>query len=308
MRTPLFTSMLHFCNHSRGETAMPRIALLGLLLAAFPVVAADPPARVVALSVQKRNDVQIVKKLTKPDGTIVDEITTEARPVAMTQNFDPTKSAVVICDMWDDHWCASAAKRCDGLAKTTAPLIEELRKAGVTIIHAPSDCMDYYKDHPARVRTLAVKATEPPKNKQLADPPLPIDDSDGGCDDGKTPFRKAWSKQHEAIKIDGDKDYITDSGKVVYSILADRGIKTVFVLGVHTNMCVLHRTFAIKQLRKWDVDCLLVRDLTDAMYNPKMKPFVTHEAGTNLVIEFIERHWCPTTTSAMLLNALGVKK
>ena len=148
--------------------------------------------------------------------------------------------------------------------------------------------------------SLAVKPTEPPRPKELPNPPLPIDDSDGGCDDGPTPFRKAWTRQHAAIRIDPEKDYVTDSGKEVYSVLADRGIKTVFVMGVHTNMCVLNRTFAIKQLRRWDVDCLLVRDLTDAMYNPKMRPFVTHDAGTNLVIEYIEQHWCPSVESGDL--------
>jgi hypothetical protein len=48
------------------------------------------------------------------------------------------------------------------------------------------------------------------------------------------------------------------------------------------------------------VDVLLVRDLTDAMYNPKMKPFVPHERGTELIVEFIEANWCPTITGASL--------
>jgi hypothetical protein len=40
-----------------------------------------------------------------------------------------------------------------------------------------------------------------------------------------------------------------------------------------------------------------MRDMTDAMYNPAMRPNVTHNRGTELVIEHIERHLCPTTTS-----------
>ena len=64
---------------------------------------------------------------------------------------------------------------------------------------------------------------------------------------------------------------------------------------------MLNRTFAIKQLRKWDVDCLLVRDLTDAMYNPKKSPFVSHDEGTQLVIGYIEKNWCPSVTSEQLV-------
>jgi len=71
-------------------------------------------------------------------------------------------------------------------------------------------------------------------------------------------------------------------------------------MGVHTNMCVLNRSFAIEQMTRWGVRCVLVRDLTDAMYNPKMRPHVTHEAGTGLVIGHIEKWWCPTCSSADL--------
>ncbi len=54
-------------------------------------------------------------------------------------------------------------------------------------------------------------------------------------------------------------------------------------------MCVLHRTFAIKQMVRWGVEVALIRDLTDAMYNPAMAPYVSHDEGTRLVVEFIEK-------------------
>jgi len=49
---------------------------------------------------------------------------------------------------------------------------------------------------------------------------------------------------------------------------------------------------------------LLVRDLTDTMYNPRKSPFVEHRRGTELVVEHIERYWCPSTTSAALVEGL----
>ena len=72
------------------------------------------------------------------------------------------------------------------------------------------------------------------------------------------------------------------------------------MMGVHTNMCVLNRTFGIKQMVRWGVAIGLVRDLTDAMYNPAMPPYVSHDAGTQLVIEYIEKFWCPTLHSSDL--------
>jgi nicotinamidase-related amidase len=216
---------------------------------------------------------------------------------------EPKKTAVVVCDMWDDHWCKSAAKRCAELAREAEPFLKACRDKGMTIIHCPSDCMDFYKDHPARKRARAAKKAEPPKAKDLPSPPLPVDDTKGGCDDEKVAkFYKAWTREHPAITIDAEKDYVTDSGAEVYNIMKEKGIDTLLVMGVHTNMCVLNRSFAIKQMVKWGVRTFLVRDLTDAMYDPRTKPFVPHEKGTQLIIEFIERHWCPTVESKSFLK------
>ena len=274
-------------------------SLAVLLLVSASAVAAEPVYR--EISAQARVGKEVAFVVDEPGVGKVTKTKLVVEAVPLKVKFAPAKAAIVLCDVWDDHWCKSAAERCDGLAKKIAGVVEEARKEGFTIIHCPSDTMDFYKDSPARNRAQAAKKMDPPKNRELPDPPLPIDDSDGGCDDAPpTKFVKAWKRQHAAVKIDEEKDYVTDSGKEVYNVLKEQGIETVFVLGVHTNMCVLNRSFAIKQLRRWDVSCYLVRDLTDAMYNPKMKPFVTHAEGTSLVIAHIERHWCPSVTSDQL--------
>ncbi len=74
-------------------------------------------------------------------------------------------------------------------------------------------------------------------------------------------------------------------------------------MGVHTNMCILNRGFAIKQMTRWGIRTVLVRDLTDAMYDPQDRPFVSHAQGTELVIQHIEKYWCPTAVSTDLLRA-----
>jgi nicotinamidase-related amidase len=214
----------------------------------------------------------------------------------------PRETAIIICDMWDDHWCKSAAKRCAAMTEKMEPMLKGARAQGVTIIHAPSDCMDFYKDAPQRKKMLALPKAELPKPLELPDPPLPIDDKDGGCDDNPKPaFSKAWTRQHPALTI-ADEDYISDKGPEIYALLKQKKINTVFICGVHTNMCVLHRTFAIKQMTRWGVRCILIRDLTDSMYNPKAKPFVSHDEGTQLVIEHIEKHWCPSVLAKDLLE------
>ena len=42
------------------------------------------------------------------------------------------------------------------------------------------------------------------------------------------------------------------------------------------------------------------RDLTDALYNPLTPPYVSHERGTELAVEHVEKYWCPTFASTDL--------
>jgi len=225
------------------------------------------------------------------------------RPVSIEQSLPVGKTAVLICDMWNKHWCSGATERVNGLVVKMAPFLESARKRGIQIIHAPSETMPFYQDTPQRKRILALPKVEPPSPLNLFDPPLPIDDKRGGCD---TPdqFYKAWTREHPGLRIDAS-DVISDNGTEIYSFLRERDIRTLLVMGVHTNMCVLNRTFAIKRMTALGIRCILVRDLTDAMYNPEDPPHVSHDAGTQLVIEYIEKYWCPSTISADLLRAFA---
>ena len=76
-------------------------------------------------------------------------------------------------------------------------------------------------------------------------------------------------------------------------------------MSVHTNFCVLRRSFGIRQMMRCGLQCLLVRDLTDVLYNPALRPFVSHDTGTELVIHHIEQYWCPTSVSDDLVGPVA---
>ena len=44
-----------------------------------------------------------------------------------------------------------------------------------------------------------------------------------------------------------------------------------------------------------------MRDLTDAMYNHRMRPFIDRFSGTELVAH-VEKDWCPTIESTDLVD------
>lgn len=249
------------------------------------------------------------------------------RPNVRPQSWEPARSAVIVCDMWDAHHCYRAVQRATEMAPRLNEFVEHARKAGATIIHAPSGCMSAYADHAARDRAIdEPKSDDAPTDINQwcysidSENPnsYPIDQSDGGEDDTETEHSRwaaelvakgldpkaPWKKQIDAIRIASEVDFISDQGDEIWSILANRSIDNVMLVGVHTNMCVLGRPFGLRQLTKNGKNVVLVRDLTDTMYNPASKPFVSHFTGTDLIVSYIQRYVCPTITSDQLLGGM----
>ena len=231
--------------------------------------------------------------------------------VEETVLWSPRETAIVICDMWDDHWCKGAARRVAEMAPTLDATIAEARERGVFIIHAPSSVVDFYQGTPQRERARRAPYARTPAPLSTArrwgttwcwpdparEPAMPIDDSDMGCDcDVKCEIRDAWSRQIAALRIHED-DAITDDGQETYNLLAERGIDNVVLVGVHLNMCVLGRPFGIRQMVNMGKNVVLMRDMTDSMYDHEMSPFVDHFTGTDLVVAHVERYWCPSFVS-----------
>ncbi len=241
------------------------------------------------------------------------------------ETWKPTETAIIVCDVWDSHHCLNAVRRVEEFAPRLNEVLKRARQQYVTIIHAPSDCMQAYAGHPARMRAsetpraavlppdIGSWCTQIPAEKDAV---YPIDQTDGGEDDdpaehaqweaklkslGRNP-RAPWIKQSDLIEIDAQRDFLSDRGEEVWSILEQRGIKNVILTGVHTNMCVLGRPFGLRQMAKNGKHVALMRDLTDTMYNPRRAPFVSHFTGTDLIVAYIEKYVCPTITSDQILG------
>ncbi|MFV1967661.1 MAG: ThuA domain-containing protein [Pirellulaceae bacterium] len=230
--------------------------------------------------------------------------------------WDARKTAVVICDMWARHWCDGACKRGAEMAPRMNAFVKQARQKGALIVHAPSGGMEHYTDHPARKRAQnAPQAANLPEGiagwcrgiESEKQGEWPIDQEDGGCDDQpRCPDREMDRRQTPEIEI-FDEDAISDSGVECWNLYERRGIENVILVGVHTNMCVIGRPFGLRNMVRFGKRVLLVRDLTDTMYNSKCRPFVSHVRGTELIVEHIEKHVCPTITSTDLLDKPAVR-
>jgi nicotinamidase-related amidase len=230
--------------------------------------------------------------------------------------WDSRRGAVIVCDMWDlrglGH-CVSATARIVELAPAIDHVVSGLREQGALIIHAPSECMDFYRDTPARLRALAAAhadapvpfgwnwpdATREPLVPGLvwswSDPGLSCScDSPRPCVDDPAP---PWTRQIDSIEVKAE-DAVTDDGQELFNLLEERGIEHVLLTGVHTNVCVLSREFGIRQLAYLGKMPILCRDLTDSFHRLP----IGHFAGNRQIVEHIERHWCPTVTSDQLVG------
>ena len=223
-----------------------------------------------------------------------------------TVEWNAGRTAIIVCDMWDTMRCKIPADRVAAMAPRMNEVITAARDRGVLIVHAPSGTMDYYRGTSQRALSAnapVVKSEIPfkwnPLNEDL-EASLPIDDSDNGWEGSVAEGPPPQTHQHDAIKIE-QGDAIGDS-KDIYYLLRQRRIDNVILMGVHTNMCVLGRPFGIRQLSYLGFNVMLMRDMTDSLYNPAMEPRVSHHRGTELIVEHIEKYWCPTITSTDFVN------
>ncbi|PYI85910.1 MAG: hypothetical protein DME26_09975 [Verrucomicrobia bacterium] len=296
---------------SSRSVTLRLLVCLAIACASFSLTAAE----LLKLTLQKRVESK--------------ENTNEYRVVTVPESWNPQKTAIIVCDMWDLHHCKNAVRRETEMAPRMNQVLEQARSKGVFIIHAPSSCMKPYEGHAARERAKAAPtAANLPLNigQWCGQIPAeekgkyPIDQSDGGEDDdlaehkawaeeltakGLNP-RAPWTRQIDVLKIH-DEDAISDSGVEVWNLLEQRGITNVVLLGVHVNMCVSGRPFGMRQMARNGKHVVLVRDLTDSMYNPAQWPYVDHYRGTELFIEHAEKFICPTVTSDQILGGKPFK-
>src|SRR5690349_9615060 len=82
--------------------------------------------------------------------------------VEKSATWDPKKTALVVCDMWDDHWCKSAARRVAEMAGPLNEVVKKARAQGLFIIHGPSSVTKFYDGTPQRKLALAAPFVHTP--------------------------------------------------------------------------------------------------------------------------------------------------
>jgi len=267
-----------------------------LLSLAFRGLAADqaaPPAAIELVAQSRDKNGEVVKKAVR---------------------IVPAKTAVVVIDMWDRHWCKTFTARVGNLAPRMNRTLDACRKLGIQVVFAPSDVADFYKDFSQRKAMQAVRQHAEPKLVPFNPPatPGPLDN----CECGPSrPCRSAnvWTRQLANLAI-AEKDLIGDcnNGRELLNLCQERGFDTLIYLGVASNMCVLSRSCGILNMKRHDLRTIVVGDMVEAItangIGPDGKPDhnFTPAKGSALVLRHIEQHIAPSVRSRQLIAAAGL--
>lgn len=206
------------------------------------------------------------------------------------------RPALVICDVWDTHWCATARRQADDLAPRIDRLAAGVSRAGGVVIHAPSQTERFYESSHQFIRAREAATQLPARRARptiavpryatcpCAEPCPPPDESEA--------WPWPWRRQHPAIGI-GSEDFVAcEDGGAVYGILRQESLAPVALCGLHLDQCVLDRPFGARALWAAGIDVMTLEDLTEP----------SHPVDRGVVLDAIAQHLPVAESSALLVS------
>ncbi|HUT30081.1 MAG TPA: ThuA domain-containing protein [Sedimentisphaerales bacterium] len=233
------------------------------------------------------------------------------------KQIHPAKTAIVVIDMWDRHWCRTYTARVANMVPRMNRTLEAARRLGIQVVFAPSDVVDFYKDFAQRKSMQAIADYAPPA-KVAFNPPSEPKGKDccecGPAQPCKTNSFGRWSRQHPDLKI-AESDLIGDCNneRELLNFCRHRGIDTLIYMGVASNMCVLHRKFGMLNMGGYGFNIMFVSDMVQAITANGLDPATktpdwnfTPAKGSALIQRYLEKHIAPSFESRQLIGAAGL--
>jgi nicotinamidase-related amidase len=218
--------------------------------------------------------------------------------------FDSSKTAIVVVDMWNWHWCKTATERVGAMVPRMDRCLIEARELGIQVFFCPTDTADAYIGTPQRERVFAFPSHELPKLPKLEIPSPP---NGPGCACGREKCEGSifgWDGMHPALSIH-ENDLMPNSAQSLYSICKEKGIETLIYMGVHTQACLLGKSIGLSNMKRAGLHCVLARDLTDS--HPDYDPGrIDPDDLTARTVAHFERYLCPTINMTDELKRLDL--
>ena len=184
--------------------------------------------------------------------------------------MNPQKTAIIVIDMWNFHWCMTASERVSAMVPRMNRTLATARELGMLVVWNPSDVVTAYSGYPQYETAVATKHRQPPKIREPLSAKFTAPLGRCMCGQGiSCGGNYGWDGMNPDLAID-DGDLISSSTSEIYTLLTERGITDIIYMGVHTNMCVFGKPGAMSSMWSAGFNCMLARDLNDAFtaYEP----------------------------------------
>jgi nicotinamidase-related amidase len=226
------------------------------------------------------------------------------QPSTATMPIDPRKIGVVVVDMWNHHWCMTAAHRVHALVPRMNRALAGARRLGMSVMWAPTDVASQYAGSPQRERSLALPRVPVPK---LADLVCPLTAKEGKCMCGPglaCIVNYGWDGMDPGLRI-GANDPIVSGFDEVYANCRERGITHLVYAGVHLNACVMGKPEALKYAFAAGLKAVFARDITDAITHYDPDANYTPDDGTAQTVADLERCGIASVDFAQAIREAG---
>ena len=214
--------------------------------------------------------------------------------------LDPTKTAVVIVDMWNYHWCRTWVGRACAMIPRMNRVLDVARRMGMRVIHAPTDVANTYAGWEQRERMAALPQrpipglelwTWPSEERMRGLPEPPWWDGEMCAGAFACVPNYGEYKLHPELVIHPD-DWISASGQDVYNLCARDGIENLIYVGGATNICLVRKPEGMINMSAAGLRCLLARDVTEAhSVGPDSEAL---DRNTAVAVRYVERHIAPS--------------
>jgi hypothetical protein len=216
--------------------------------------------------------------------------------------------ALLSIGMWSCHKCKIASEKLNEISINANLLMKKIRDGGGKIIHGSSTLVNLPQYKKMRDNITSVPEAKLHDYGMVSYPPVPIDDSDGGICELNEDYDRKKVLMNPHIEMDHDTDVISGHNKEILNYLIFHNIDLLLICGTHTNMCVLDRMYGVKNLIRFGLKTVIIRDLVDVVHNPKMSPFTERNKTNEIMAEWIEEYFCPTIHSEDIIIKKKDKK
>ncbi len=214
--------------------------------------------------------------------------------------------ALVLVDVWSEHYLRDASARADAIVRERyVPLLAGCRKAGLTVIHAPSPPQALthpnYVGASSNARSSGTTTVWPPSAfrgktgpfQQYRRPVEPREPEVRAVRERLTIHPLAQPVGSEPVVSTGDE---------LHALCRERGILFLLYAGFNTNACILVRDYGTLAMSQRGYEVVLLRDCTTGMETPQTQPAL---AQTNGAVLFLEMFGQYSTTSDDVLAGLS---